>query len=171
MPGVKGRSGRPKGTASMAQSAASRVAATKAEPKTAAKSASKAKAKSAAKAKDVVQDLKDHPEVEKRIKALRLPAPETWQEARVREQTKAEIYRTLQASVLLQRERGHLVARSEMQAAVELMRDTIYRAMQRVPQASARRVDARPAVRAAIKEAVEAEVRDAFARAIAEATA
>jgi hypothetical protein len=156
----------------MAQSAASRTAARKTTAKkTASKKKTAAKKSSALESHSEMGDLSDHPEVERRMTALRLPEPLTWQEARLREQTKAEIYRTLQASVLLQQERGKLVSRSEMQAAVELMRDTIYRAMQRVPQASARRVDARPAVRAKIKDAVDAEVREAFARAIAEATA
>jgi hypothetical protein len=117
----------------------------------------------------VAIDLRDDPEVERRMSQMGLPPPTTWQEAKTREQVKAEIYRTLAAATELQRMRSTLVPRETVGEAVDLMRDSIQRHVDRIPRAIADAMDVQPAIRAQIVTAGEIAVREALGAAIQEA--
>jgi hypothetical protein len=111
----------------------------------------------------------DDPEVERRMAAIRVPEPQTWQEARIREQTKAEIYRTLVAASQLKQERRDLVPRKEVAAAAEAVRDMVQRHLEQVPRLVADSLDLAPALRAQIVVEVGNRIRLALAQAISEA--
>ncbi len=153
MVGQKGRSGRRPGQASPLQQAHSQKAAAKGGGTSA-----------------IAGDIGDDPEVEKRIKRLGLPAPKTWAEAKVMEQTRAEIYRTISASVQLKEARRVLVHREELDHAAELVRDILHRHLERVPRQVADSVEARPEIRAQVRTAAEDAIAGAFAEAINEAS-
>lgn len=118
---------------------------------------------------EIVTVVGDDPEVDRRMADMGLPAPSTWQEARIREQTRAEIYRTIAASVELQRTRGLLVPRDQVTESADRMRDTLQSHVERIPRHTIDALDLPPAIKAQVHTACEASVRLAFAEAIAEA--
>ena len=118
---------------------------------------------------DLPATIGDDPEVERRMREIAVGEPSTWQEARIREQTRAEIYRTIAASVELQRIRSSLVPREQVQEAADRMRDALQVHVERIPRAIIDLIDVPPAIKATVLAAAETSVRDAFAAAIAAA--
>lgn len=137
-----------------------------------AKRASAAKNRKRGKEKADATDLaiSQDAEVEARIAAYGLPDPTSWQEAKIKEQTRAEAYRTMGAAAELARMRGALVRREAMDEALEALRDALHRHCQAIPRAAADRLrEIPPALRASVVEAIEQALSDAFAAAISEA--
>lgn len=76
---------------------------------------------------------RDDPAVEKRLKRLAIPSPESWQEAKIAEQTRAEIYRTIAAQVALAEARKTLVPSSVVADRCAAVRDVLVSAMREIP--------------------------------------
>jgi hypothetical protein len=115
-------------------------------------------------------EIGDDPEVTRRMQALKLPEPSTWAEAKTMEQTRAEICRTIAASIELAERRASVVPSARVGEAVDLMRDTIQRHIERVPRMTADGVPAAPpAMRQQIQDACTAAIREALTNAIHEA--
>ena len=75
----------------------------------------------------------DDPAVVARLSKYRIDPPTSWQEAKIAEQTRAEIYRTIAAQVALAEARASLVPSSYVKDRCDAVRDALIGAIRPLP--------------------------------------
>jgi hypothetical protein len=113
-------------------------------------------------------EIGEDPEVQRRMDDIGLGQPTTWAEAKIREQTRAEIYRTLAAAAQLAEARRTLVPASDVPTAVQAALDQINQEAERLPRQLAEAMTGlvSPTVSAQLVTECSNLLRLAFARAI-----